>query len=104
MQLPGVHFQLANWPILTELMLPGGIAGSGNFRLQHWPPLEAKPLCLPSLAALHISVRSDAIGLLQLEHTILSLMLNTAASCTPKMTCSMDQDPGGLLRAKTCNK
>ena len=34
---------------------------------------------LPSLAEVHVLVQSDATGLLQLEHTILGLMLNTSA-------------------------
>ncbi len=80
MRLAGVTFKLGNWPKVTKLDVLGSTAGSGNFRLQHWPPLEAEPLSLPSLADLYTSVQSDATGLLQLEHTILSLMLSSSAS------------------------
>ena len=69
-----------------QIILAGGDTKppSGNFRLQHWPPLETEPFCLPSLADLYISLWSDATGLLQLEHTILSLMLSTSAAWHPQ--------------------
>ena len=51
------------------------LPGPGKFRLQHWPPQEAEPLFLPRLAEVNFIVPSDAIGLLQLEHTVLSLTL-----------------------------
>lgn len=51
----------------------------GHSRLRHWPPLEAKSFDLPSLVEVIIFVRSDATGLLQLEHAILDVMLNTSA-------------------------
>ena len=72
-----VNFQLGHWPALTMLTLTS--AGPGGFRLRHWPPLEATFFGLPSLGELAIFVRSDATGLLQLEHAILGLMLNTSA-------------------------
>ena len=69
-------FQLGHWPALTKLTLG---ADGGLFRLRHWPPLESEAFGLPSLAELEVFVQSDATGLLQLEHTILGLMLNTSA-------------------------
>ena len=76
--LAGVeNFQLSHWPALTKLTLTN--VDSGHFRLRHWPPLEAEPFGLPGLAKLDVWVQSDATGLLQLEHTILGLMLNTSA-------------------------
>ena len=70
------NFQPGHWPALTYLALTS--QDSGDFRLRHWPPREATPFGLPSVAKLTIFVRSDATGLLQLEHTILGLMLNTS--------------------------
>ena len=70
------NFQLGDWPALTKLTLSTIL---GYFRLRHWPPLEATSFGLPSLAELDILIQSDATGLLQLEHAILSLMLNTPA-------------------------
>ena len=70
-----MNFQQGHWPALTMFTLAS--QNSGDFWLQHWPPLEATPFGLPSLANLIIFVGSDATGLLQLEHTILGLMLNT---------------------------
>ena len=71
------NFQLGHWPALINLTLAS--SDSGDFRLRHWPPLEATSFGLPSLAALDTFVRSDATGLLQLEHTILGMLLNTSA-------------------------
>ena len=71
------HFQLGHWPALTSLTVIS--VDSRHFRLRHWPPLETRPFGLPSLAELDILLQSDATGLLQLEHTILGLMLNTSA-------------------------
>ena len=48
----------------------------GHSRLRHWPPLEAKSFDLPSLVEVIIFVRSDATGLLQLEHAILEDVSN----------------------------
>ena len=73
-----VNFQLGHWPALTKLKLSS--IGSGDFRLHCWPPLEARAFSVPRLAELEVSVRSDATGLLQLEHTILGLMLNSSAA------------------------
>ena len=101
-----VNFQLGNWPALTNLTLSSSY---GNFRLRHWPPLEATSFGLPSLAELDVSVRSDYTGLLQLEHTILGLMLNTTALWHKKHdTFHEFETPGPLgvatrnFRAKRC--
>ena len=71
-----VNFQVGDWPALTKLTLCNI---DGNFRLRHWPPLEATSFGLPGLAELDVLICSDATGLLQLEHTTLGLMLNTLA-------------------------
>ena len=71
-----VNVQLGPWPALTRLTLSNTL---GDFRLRHWPPLEAEAIGLSSLAVLQVFVQSDATGLLQLEHTILDLMLKTSA-------------------------
>ena len=91
--------------MLTKLTLVDGDTISGNFRLQHWPPLEAEPLCLPSLADLNISLWTDATGLLQLEHTMLSLMLRTSASWHPtEDTFFFGPRSFRALAAQTCSK
>ena len=92
--LVGFTFQVGHWPQLTNLIMIGNYdrLGSGKFRLQHWPPLEAEPLCLPNLAEVSFRVWSDAIGLLQLEHTILSLMLSTSASWHRCIDCFREFD------------
>ena len=72
-----MNVQLGPWPALTRLTLSNTL---GDFRLRHWPPLEAEAIGLSSLAVLQVFVQSDATGLLQLEHTILDLMLKTSAS------------------------
>ena len=78
--LAGVLFQLGNWPALTHFIVLGSNLRSGNFRLQHWPPLEAELLSSPRLAMLLMFVRSDAVGLRQVDYTICSLMLSTSGS------------------------
>ena len=78
--LAGLQFQVAHWPLLTSLTIYGNNVWSGNFRLQHWPLLEVEPLRLPSLTKLYIFVRSDAVGMRQVDDTIRSLMLSTSGS------------------------
>ena len=102
MCLVGFILQLGHWPALTEFRMIGNIdrPGSGKFRLQHWPLLEAEPLCLPNLAHVDVNVPSDAIGLLQLEHTILSLMLGASALWHKCIDCFYEY--GGNATRRFC--
>ena len=102
MRLAGANFQLGHWPALTKLILGGFEAG--DFPLRHWPPLKAEPLCLRELRI--CAVQSNALGLLQLEHTILSLLLGTSASWHREIDSFYETESprgGWTLLAKRCN-